>query len=59
MSKLNFSYLLLLGSSILLILNVVRLDFNNFQYGALFGIASNLCLMILAIMTIKNIKKVQ
>ena len=57
MNKLKFAYLLLIVSSILLILNISGLDFNNLQKGNYWGIISNLLLMFGMIVNIRNLNK--
>ena len=57
MNKLKFDYLLLIVSSILLILNISGLDFNNLQKGNYWGIISNLLLMFGMIVNIRNLNK--
>jgi energy-converting hydrogenase Eha subunit C len=59
MKKINFAYAILSIGIILLILNIADLDFENFKQGALFGIISNILLIILMIVNIKGLKKIE
>jgi hypothetical protein len=57
MKKLKLAYFLLVASTILLILNIYNLDFNNLQNGNYWGIVSNLLLMFGMIVNIRDLKK--
>jgi energy-converting hydrogenase Eha subunit C len=59
MKKINFAYAILSIGIILLILNIADLDFENCKQGALFGIISNILLIILMIVNIKGLKKIE
>ncbi len=50
-------YFLLITSSILLILNIYALDFNNLQKGNNWGIMSNLLLIFGMVIKIRDLKK--
>ncbi len=56
MNKLKFAYLLIIGSLILLIINVYNLDFDNLKKENYWGIVSNLLLVVGMTLTIKGIK---
>ena len=57
MKKIQLAYFLLIASTILLILNIYNLDFNNLQNGNYWGIVSNLLLMFGMIVNIRDSKK--
>ena len=57
MKKIQLAYFLLIASTILLILNIYNLDFNNLQNGNYWGIVSNLLLMFGMIVNIRDLKK--
>lgn len=57
MSKLKLAYFLLAGSTILLIINIYNLDFNDLKNGNYFGIISNILLILGMILNIKDLKK--
>lgn len=57
MKKIQLAYFLLIASTILLILNIYNLDFNNLQNGNYWGIVSNLLLMFGMIVNIRDFKK--
>lgn len=59
MKKINFAYAILFVGIILLILNITDLDFENFKQGPFFGIISNILLIILMIVNIRDLKKVE
>tara|TARA_R110001583_G_scaffold193397_1_gene361848 strand:- start:2509 stop:2700 length:192 start_codon:yes stop_codon:yes gene_type:complete len=59
MKKINFAYLILIIGLILLILNIVNLDFENFQKGPFFGIISNILLIVLMIVNIRDLKNAE
>jgi hypothetical protein len=56
MNKLRISYFLLVLSSILLFVNVYRLDFNNLQKENYWIIGSNLLLITAMIFSIRDFK---
>jgi hypothetical protein len=56
MSKPKLAYFLIIASSILLVVNVYRLDFNNLQNGSYGGIITNLLLIIAMIFNIRDFK---
>jgi hypothetical protein len=57
MKKQKLAYLLIVGSIILLILNIYNLNFNNLQNGNYWGIVSNLLLIFGMILNIRALKK--
>ena len=57
MNNLRWIYLVLIGSIILLVVNIYRLDFNNLKNQTYWGIASNIFVIIAMFLNIKNIKK--
>ena len=57
MNNLRWIYLVLVGSIILLVVNIYRLDFYNLKNQIYWGIASNLFVIIAMLLNIKNIKK--
>ncbi|WP_372795352.1 hypothetical protein [Lutibacter sp.] len=57
MKKINFAYAILFVGIILLILNITDLDFENFKQGPFFGIISNILLIILMIVNIRDLKE--
>ena len=57
MNNLRWIYFVLIGSVILLVVNIYRLDFNNLKNQNYWGIASNLFVIIAMLLNIKNIKK--
>ena len=57
MKKINFAYLILIVGLILLILNIVNLDFENLKKGPFLGIISNILLIIFMIVNIRDLKK--
>lgn len=57
MNNLRWIYLVLIGSIILLVVNIYRLDFYNLKNQNYWGIASNLFVIIAMLLNIKNIKK--
>lgn len=57
MNKLNLAYFLLAGSTLLLIINIYNLDFNDLKNGNYFGIISNILLILGMIINIKDLKK--
>jgi len=59
MKKINFAYIILIVGIILLILNITDLDFENFKQGPFFGIISNILLIILMIVNIRDLKKLE
>ena len=56
MNKIKLAYFLLIASSILLIINILNLDFNNLQNGNYWGIISNLLLMFGMIVNVRDLK---
>jgi hypothetical protein len=56
MNKLRTSYFLLVLSSILLVVNVYRLDFNNLQKENYWIIGSNLLLITAMIFSIRDLR---
>ena len=59
MKKINFAKAILFVGIILLILNITDLDFENFKQGPYFGIISNILLIILMVVNIRDLKKVE
>ena len=59
MKKINFAYAILFVGIILLVLNITDLDFENFKQGPFFGIISNILLIILMIVNIRDLKKIE
>ena len=59
MKKINFAYLILIVGLILLILNIVNLDFESLKKGPLLGIISNILLIIFMIVNIRDLKKAE
>lgn len=57
MNNLKLVYFLTVASLLLLIINIYRLDFNNLKNGNYFGIISNVLLLILFIIKIRELKK--
>jgi hypothetical protein len=57
MSKLKLAYFLLVGSTLMLIINIYNLDFNDLKNGNYFGIISNILLILGMIINIKDLKK--
>lgn len=57
MNNLRWIYFILIGSIILLLVNIYRLDFNNLKNQTYWGIASNIFVIIAMLLNIKNIKK--
>lgn len=57
MNKLKFAYLLLIIGSVLLVVNIYNLDFNQLKNENYWGIISNLLLIIGMIVTIRDVKK--
>lgn len=57
MNKLKFAYLLLIIGSVLLVVNIYNLDFNQLKNENYWGIVSNLLLIIGMIVTIRDVKK--
>jgi hypothetical protein len=57
MSKLKLAYFLLAGSTLMLIINIYNLDFNDLKNGNYFGIISNILLILGMIINIKDLKK--
>lgn len=57
MYKLKLAYFLLAGSTLLLIINIYNLDFNDLKNGNYFGIISNILLILGMIINIKDLKK--
>ncbi len=54
MNKLKLAYFLLIASTILLIINIYNLDYENLQNGNYWGIVSNLLLMFGMIVNIRD-----
>ena len=59
MNNIKLAYFLLVVSSILLILNIYNLDFDNLRNGNYWGIVSNLLLMFGMIINIRDLKKLK
>lgn len=57
MYKLKLAYFLLAGSTLMLIINIYNLDFNDLKNGNYFGIISNILLILGMIINIKDLKK--
>jgi hypothetical protein len=57
MYKLKLAYFLLAGSTLMLIINIYNLDFNDLKNGNYFGIISNILLILGMILNIKDLKK--
>jgi hypothetical protein len=57
MSKLKLAYFLLAGSTLMLIINIYNLDFNDLKNGNYFGIIYNILLILGMIINIKDLKK--
>jgi Mg2+/citrate symporter len=57
MNRQKLSYFLLIASSILLLVGICKLDFNNLQKGNYWRIITNLLLMIAMIFNIRNFNK--
>jgi len=56
MNKLYILYFAIIVSSILLIVNVSELDFDNLQNGSYTGIIGNILLILAMIVTIRDLK---
>ena len=56
MNKLYILYFAIVVSSILLIINISELDFNNLQKGPYTGIVGNVLLIAAMIVTIRDLK---
>ena len=56
MNKLYILYFAIVVSSILLIINISELDFNNLQEGPFTGIIGNVLLIAAMIVTIRDLK---
>jgi hypothetical protein len=59
MNKLKLAYIVLVVSVALLIGNLYRIDYNNIEKSNYFGIISNLLLIILMVISIRDLKKVK
>lgn len=59
MKKMDIAYIILFIGVILLILNITDLDFKNFEKGPFFGIISNILLIVLMIVNIRDLKKIK
>lgn len=56
MKKIFYAYIILIVGIILLMLNIIDSDFDNFKQGPFLGIISNLLLIILMIFNIRDLK---
>jgi len=59
MNKIRIAQIILLAGIILLIINLIQVDFNNFGHdkGLVYGIISNVLLIFGMVFTIKELKK--
>lgn len=57
MNQKKLAYILILLSTLLLILNISILDFENLKDNSYFGIISNLLLILAMILTIRGMNK--
>ena len=57
MTKKTGAYLVMLAGLILLIFNISELDFSNLKNGPIYGIISNILLILAMIVSINDLKK--
>jgi len=57
MTRFHFTNFIILAATVLLIINIYDLDFNNIKNGPFSGIVSNLLIIIAMILTRRDIKK--
>ena len=57
MTKKTGAYLVMIAGVILLIFNISELDFSNFKNGPLFGIISNILLILAMAVSINDLNK--
>ena len=57
MKRIHFIYLIIIASIILMIFNILELDFDNLKKGPFAGIVSNILLIIAMFLNIKEMKK--
>ena len=57
MTRFHFTNFIILAATVLLIINIYDLDFNNIKNGPFSGIVSNLLIIIAMILTMRDIKK--
>ncbi|MEM5539723.1 hypothetical protein [Olleya sp. AS48] len=57
MTRFHFTNFIIIAATVLLIINIYDLDFNNIKNGPFSGIVSNLLLIIAMILTRRDIKK--
>ena len=57
MTRFHFTNFIIITATVLLIINIYDLDFNNIKNGPFSGIVSNLLIIIAMILTRRDIKK--
>ncbi|PIB32275.1 hypothetical protein BFP78_10535 [Gaetbulibacter sp. 5U11] len=57
MKRFYFTYFIIIAATVLLIVNIYNLDFNNINNGPFSGIISNILIIIAMILTRRDIKK--
>ncbi|MEQ3664948.1 MULTISPECIES: hypothetical protein [unclassified Olleya] len=57
MTRFHFTNFIIIAATVLLIINIYDLDFNNIKNGPFSGIVSNLLIIIAMILTRRDIKK--
>ncbi|SHI84151.1 hypothetical protein [Flavobacterium terrae] len=59
MKRINAAYLILIVSFLLMIINIINLDFNDLSKNNYSGIVSNILLIASMIFTIRDLKKIK
>lgn len=59
MKRINAAYLILIVSFLLMISNIINLDFNDLSKNNYSGIVSNILLIASMIFTIRDLKKIK
>ena len=57
MTKKYFIYFIIIASIILMIYNILELDFDNLKKGPFAGIVSNILLILAMLLTVRDTKK--